>query len=109
MAEELALFFPNPNKRTRGYIFSLREFLRQFRSVRVLRISPLSFVQQVGLLLQQDDGEAILPLLEEVELSDGEEYLRRAAEAVAAFKPFTSARERTGRLVKVLLGEVAVA
>ena len=80
---------------------SLREFLRQFRSVRMLRVSPLSFAQRVRLLLQQDNREAILPLLEEIELSDGEEYKRRAAKAVADFKPFVSARGRTGHLVKV--------
>jgi hypothetical protein len=106
MTEELALHLP-PLRTTIWdsweHVFSLREFLRQFRSVRVLRVSPLSFVQRVGLLLQQADGEAILPLLEEIEISDGEdsEYRRRAAEAVAALKPSC---ERTGRLVKVYHG-----
>ena len=87
-------------------VFSLRESLRQFRSVRVLRMNP--FVREVGLYLQQDDGEAILPVLEEVELSisgrtryldedDDEEHQRRAAEALAVFEPC----ERAGHLVKV--------
>ena len=66
-----------------------------------------SFVQEVGLYLQQDDGEAILPVLDEIELLTlyliglDEEYQRRAAEALAAFESFISARERAGRLVKV--------
>jgi hypothetical protein len=85
-------------------VFSLRDFLRQFCSVRVLRVNP--FVREVGLYLQQDDGEAILPVLEEVQLSisrrhltrySDKEYQRRAAEALAAFEPC----ERAGRLVKV--------
>jgi hypothetical protein len=87
-------------------VFSLRGFPRQFHSVRVLRMNP--FVREVGLYLQQDDGEAILPVLEEVELlvsgrirySD-EEYQRRAAGWLAAFEPFISARERAGHPVKV--------
>jgi hypothetical protein len=84
----------------------LRKFLRQFRSVRVLRVNP--FIREVGLYLQQDDGEAILPVLEEIEFSisrltrySDEEYQRRAAEALAAFEPFVSARERAGRVVNV--------
>jgi F-box-like len=105
VAEELALFF------TTSYMneyFSLREFLRQFRSVRVLRVDP--FIRQAALSLQQDDGEAILPVLEEIEVSisrltknSEEEYERHAAEALAAFEPFVSARERAGRLVKVTI------
>ena len=89
--------------------FSLREFIRQFRSVRVLRVDP--FMQEFVHYLQQwqqDDGTAFLPVLEEVELSvlhlfgySGEEYQRRAAEELAAFEPFVSARERAGRLLKV--------
>ena len=62
----------------------------------------------VGLYLQQDDGEAILSVLEEIELSmlrltgySDEEYQRLVAEALAAFEPFVSARERAGRVVKV--------
>jgi hypothetical protein len=102
MTEVLALNFPH-SQMTMSILseHSLREFLRQFRSVRMLRVSPLSFAQRVRLLLQQDNGEAVLPLLEEIELSDGEEYKRRAAKAVADFKPFVSARGRTGHLVKV--------
>ena len=104
MTEELALNLPPFRTTIWEHGFSLREFLRQFRSVRVLRVSPLSFAQRVGLLLQQADGEAILPLLEEMELSDGEEYRRREAEAVEALKSLSSARERTGRFVKVYHG-----
>jgi len=65
-------------------------------------------MREVGLYLQQDDGEAVLPVLEEIELSishwirySDEEYQRRAAEALAAFEPFISERERAGRIVKV--------
>jgi hypothetical protein len=100
MAEDLALKFPNSKTIVWGNVFSLREFLRQFRSVRVLRVSPFLFMKELALYLQQDDGEAVLPLLEEIELSD-EEYQRLAAEAVAAFQPIASARERAGRLVNV--------
>jgi hypothetical protein len=100
MAEELTLNFRGSNMTN---IFSMREFLRQFRSVRLLRVNP--FVRQVGhYLQQQDDGEAILPVLEQVELSiprskrcSNEEYQSLAAEALAAFEPC----ERAGRLVKV--------
>lgn len=105
-AEELALVFPSPNMTEWEHVFSLREFLRQLRSIRVLRVDP--FVPEVGLYLQQDDKEGILPMLEEIELSisrltgdSDEEYQRRAAEAVATFEPFVSARERAGSLVKV--------
>ncbi|KAF8504882.1 hypothetical protein F5888DRAFT_800517 [Russula emetica] len=100
MMEELALNFPSSNMTKWEHVFSLREFLRQFRSVRVLRVNP--FMREVELYLQQDDGEAILPVLEEVELSisrstgySDEEYQRRAAEALAAFEQC----ERAGRLV----------
>jgi hypothetical protein len=106
MTEELALYFFSLNTTELEHVFSLRDFLRQFRSVRVLRVNP--FMREVGLYLQQDDGEAILPVLEEVELSrshltgySGEEYQRGAAEALAAFEPFVSAREQAGHVVKV--------
>ncbi|KAN0125568.1 hypothetical protein V8E52_000775 [Russula decolorans] len=103
MAEELTLnHFPSSNITNWDDLFSFPEFLRQFRSVRVLRLNP--FMREVGLCLQQDDGEAILPVLEEIELSilrltnySDEEYQRRVAEALAAFEPC----ERAGRLVKV--------
>jgi hypothetical protein len=105
-AEELALFSPTSNITEWEHFFSLREFLRQFRSVKVLRVDP--FIREVALYLQQDDEEGILPVLEEIELSiprltrySDEEYQRRAAEALATFEPFVSARERAGRLVKV--------
>jgi hypothetical protein len=104
MTEELALYFPSGNITKWEHIFSLREFLRQFRSVRVLRVDP--FIREVALYLQQDDGEGILPVLEEIELSishltgySDEEC--RAAEELAAFEPFVLARERAGCLVKV--------
>jgi hypothetical protein len=105
MAEELTLNFSSSNlTHLEEDVFSLREFLRQFRSVRLLRVNP--FVWQVGHYLKQDDddGEAIiLPVLEQVELSISRsaglsgEYQRHAAEALAAFEPC----ERAGRLVKV--------
>jgi len=100
MAEGLALNFNNWWSTNTDQVFSLREFLRQFRSVRVLRVNPFRFAREVGRYLQQVDGEAILPLLEEIELSD-EEHQRRADEAVAALKPFASTRGRAGRLVNV--------
>ena len=106
MAEELALFCPTSNITEWEHVFSLREFLRQFRSVKVLRVNP--FVREVALYLQQDDEEGILPVLEEIELSisrltreSDEEYQRRVAEALATLEPFVSARERAGSLVKV--------
>jgi hypothetical protein len=103
VAEELTLNFPSSEMRRWVDVFSLREFLRQFRSVRVLRVNP--FVREVGLYLKNDDDEeAILPVLEEVEISISrlrgcldEEYQRRAVEVLAAFEPC----ERAGRLVKV--------
>ena len=78
----------------------MSEYLRQFRSVTVFRVNPSRLVREVGRHLQQDDGEAILPLLEEIEFPD-EEHRRRETEAVATLKPFASARGRGGRLVKV--------
>jgi hypothetical protein len=108
MAEELTLNFPSSNLTNMEDFFSLREFLRQFRSVRLLRVNP--FVWPVGRNVKQDDdGEAIFPVLEQVELSisrrlprystrySANEYQRRGAEALAVFEPC----ERAGRLVKV--------
>jgi hypothetical protein len=102
MVEELTLNFFSSNYTYLEDVFSLREFLRQFRSVRLLRVNP--FVWQVGRYLKQDDdGEAVLPVLEQVELSIPRsarysgEYQRHAAEALAAFESC----ERGGRLVKV--------
>jgi hypothetical protein len=100
MADELTLNFP----RRWEDGFPLRKFIRQFRSVRVLRVNP--FVSQVGRYLEQDDDgeEVILPALEELKISaprlrgcSDKEYQRRTAEVLAAFKPC----ERVGRLVKV--------
>jgi hypothetical protein len=105
-AEELALYFPYSNITRSKHVFSLREFLRQFRSVKVLRLDP--FIQEVALSLREDDGEAFLPVLEQIELSASqstrvphEEHQRRAAAELAAFEPFVSAREEAGRPVKV--------
>ena len=104
MVEELDLTFYRSDRTRWEHAFSLREYLRHFRSVRVLRVN--SFEREVGICLQQD--ETILPMLEEVDLSisrsaedSDEEYQRRAAEELATFEPFVSARERAGRLVKV--------
>ena len=66
VVEELTLNFPMSD----GWeAFSMRDFLRQFRSVRLLRVNP--FVQEIGICLtQNEDGqEAIFPVLEEVEIS----------------------------------------
>ena len=116
-AEELALHFPDTAMLVTGWQhdFPLREFLRRFRSVKVLRLDP--FVPEVALSLQQDDGEALLPLLEEIELSarpisrstngPDEEYQHRAAAELAAFEPFVSTREQTGRPVNVFHREMA--
>ena len=90
--------------------FSLRKFLRQFRSVRVLRMYPfISFIREVGLSLQQDDS--IFPVLEEIEVSispltnlDSKKHQRlRAAKARAGLERFVSARSRAGRPVKVTI------
>jgi hypothetical protein len=68
LAEELTLNFPSSNMAGWMNVFSMRDFLRQFRSVRVLRVNP--FVREIGLYLRQDDdGEAIFPVLEQVEIS----------------------------------------
>ncbi|KAI0274182.1 hypothetical protein BGY98DRAFT_84000 [Russula aff. rugulosa BPL654] len=104
MAEELTLNFLDSNMTRWDHSFSICDFLRQFRSVRVLRVNP--FVREIGLYLKQDeDGQGtILPVLEEIEISiprlkrhnlDGE-YQRRAADALAALKPC----KRAGRAVK---------
>jgi len=114
-AEELALFFPDTVMVTGWqHDFPLREFLRQFRSVKVLRLDP--FVPEVALSLRQDDGEAFLPFLEEIELSarpisrsakgPDEEYQHCAAAELVAFEPFVSTREQTGRPVKVFHREM---
>ena len=99
MAEELALEISSPDMTKWDDVFSLREFLRQFRSVRVLRVKP--FVREVGLCLRRNlnNGEAVFPVLEEVQLSisgltrlSDEEYQRRAAEELADFEPCESMR-----------------
>jgi hypothetical protein len=79
--------------------------LQYVRSVKVLRLDP--FVPEVALSLQQDNEEALSPLLEEIEISappiswstnrPEEEYQHRAAAELAAFEPFVCAREQTGR------------
>ena len=108
MAEELALYFPRSHLKewdSREHVFSMREFLHQFRSVRVLRV--FYCMQEVAFYLQQDDGMAVMPALEEIEISttvlldSDSERQRREAEGMAAFEPFVSARERAGRVVKV--------
>jgi len=115
MVEELALFLPSSNITKWGHVFSLHEFLRQFRNLRVLRVDP--FMRELALSLQQDDGEALLPLLKEIELSarpisrsakgpDKKKYQRRRAAELAAFKPFISAREQMGRTVTVFHREM---
>jgi len=114
-AEELALIFPDTAMVTEWQNdLPLREFLRQFRSVRVLRLDP--FVPEVALALRQDNGESFLPLLEEIVLSappipwstigPDEEYQHRSAAELAAFKQFVSARERVGRPVYVFHREM---
>jgi hypothetical protein len=114
-AEELALLFPDTAMVSEWqHDFSFREFLRQFRSVKVLQLNP--FIPEVALSLQQDDAEALLPLLEEIELSapsisrstkgPDEEYQHRVAAQLAAFEPFVSAREQTGRPVNVFHREM---
>jgi hypothetical protein len=114
-AEELALFFHDATMVTEWqHDFPLREFLRLFRSVKVLRLDP--FVPEVALSFQQDDGEALLPILEQIELSvppisqstegPDEEYHRRTAAELAAFEPFVSAREQTGCPVKIFHREM---
>jgi hypothetical protein len=104
MAEELTLNFPCSRIRRWEDVFPMRDFLRQFRSVMVLRVNP--FVPQGGRYLKHDDDgeEAILPALEKVKISaprlrgcSDEEYQRRAAEVLAAFEPY----ERVGPPVKV--------
>ena len=115
-AEELALFFHDATMVTEWqHNFPLRDFLRLFRSVKVLRLEP--FVPEVALSLQQDDGEALLPILEQIELSvppilpstegPDEEYQRRTAAELAAFEPFVSAREQTGYPVKIFHREMS--
>jgi hypothetical protein len=106
MAEELTLNFPMSYMAGWDDPSSMPDFLRQFRSVRLLRVNP--FMEEIGLYLKKDeDGqEAILPVLEQVEISisrrvprgcSDKEYELRVAEALAAFEPC----ERAGRPVKV--------
>jgi hypothetical protein len=69
----------------------------------MLRVNPFTRAREVtALSLQQDDGDAILPVLKEIEFSTlrytEEDYEHRAVEALAAFEPFVSARERAGHL-----------
>ena len=95
-------------------VFPMRDFLRQFLSVRVLRVNP--FVREIEFCFREeeyddDGGEAIFPVLEKVEISISrskrdsscEEYQLRAAEARAAFEPC----ERAGRLVEFYYCEQA--
>jgi hypothetical protein len=103
MAEELTLNFPMSYMAGWDDPSSMSDFLRQFRSVRLLRVNP--FVQEIGIYLKQDEDrqEVIFPVLEQVEISisrggcSDEEYESRVAEALAAFEPC----ERAGRPVKV--------
>jgi hypothetical protein len=103
MVEELTLRFPMSGTPGWEDASLMRDFLRQFRSVRLLRVNP--FVQEIGIYLKQDEDrqEAIFPVLEQVEISisrggcSDEEYESRVAEALAAFEPC----ERAGRPVKV--------
>jgi hypothetical protein len=101
MAEELTLNFPMSYMAGWEAPSPMPEFLRQFRSVRLLRVNP--FVEEIGHYLKQDEEEAILPVLEQVEISisrrgcPDEEYQLRVAEALAAFEPC----ERAGRSLKV--------
>jgi hypothetical protein len=68
MVEELGLLFtPLPKLKEWFQVFPMREFLRQFRSVRLLRLD--FFTREIVLYLQQDDGEAIFPVLEEIDIS----------------------------------------
>jgi hypothetical protein len=108
MAEELTLNFPGWDMPVTNWperIFSMRGFLRQFRSVRVLRVNP--YVWHVGLYLKydQDDGQAIFPVLEQVELTisrsirSPDMYRRRVADALELFEPC----ERAGRPVRVYI------
>jgi hypothetical protein len=105
LAEELTLNFPCSKMTVWETVFPMRDFLRQFRSIRVLRVNP--FVREIGLCLrhdEDDDEEAIFPVLEEVEISisrlkrysSDEEYQLGVAEARVAFEPC----ERAGRPVK---------
>ena len=58
MAEELILDCPSWNTTNWEDDFPLREFLRQFRGVGLLRLYP--FVREVGLCLQQEDDRGHL-------------------------------------------------
>ena len=113
--EKLTLLFPDTVMVTAWqHDFPLREFLRHFRSVKMLYLYP--FVPEVALSFHQDDREALLPLLEEIVLSapplsqmtkglDGE-YQHRVAAELAAFEPLISAREQTGRPVNIFHREM---
>jgi hypothetical protein len=97
MTKELTLNFPSLFITEQGH-FLLCKFLCQFHNIRVLRVNP--FIREVGLYLLQDDGEAILPVLKEIEFSilhltrySDEEYKRCVAKALVAFEPFISSRK----------------
>lgn len=108
MVKELTLLSPHTAMVAERQ--QLHDFLQQFRSVTMLRLDP--FNSDVALSLQQG-GEFLLPFLNEIEISapsisqstEGadEEYQRCVLQATAAFEPFVSARERAGRLVKVII------
>jgi hypothetical protein len=83
-------------------------FLEQFHNVKILRIER-GLVLKVAHLLSQMSALDLLPALEEIELrSAGSRYIDDAdtsdlqREAVhATFRPFVTARDQTGRPVKI--------
>jgi hypothetical protein len=94
-----------------GYI-QWRRFYQQFPSVKALRTDGPNDLRIASTLLQAykepDDVLGFLPALEEIDLGkdpfwDCESELEsRPRSRLAAFQPFVSARQQTGRPVKVI-------
>ena len=84
-----------------------RRFYQQFPSVKVLRTEGANYSSIACTLLQNreepDDVLALFPTLEEIELGNGEFWIRkrRSESELAVFQPFVSARRQAGRPVKV--------
>ncbi|KAF8477655.1 hypothetical protein DFH94DRAFT_846052 [Russula ochroleuca] len=82
-----------------------RKFYHQFPSVKVLRTEGAKSICCIARTLHQNyeepDDLAFFPALEEIDLGKNPFYESRRGPQLAAFEPFVSARQQTGRPVKV--------
>ncbi|KAH9994203.1 hypothetical protein BJV77DRAFT_1066840 [Russula vinacea] len=107
--EELRVTFNKEDVRVWEDSIPWRGFLQQFPRLKALRTEGANDYHIARTLLQdheEPDDLALLPALEEIELSKGSllsPESQRGSE-LAAFGPFVSARQQAGRPVKVFFG-----